>query len=176
LILKQANRLSLKLSMNKHDWIEKLSLVEHVEGGYFSESYRATEEMATSRVGSARSVMTSIYYMLTDDRPIDHLHKNQSDIVHYFQAGSPITYILINLGGQLSKVKLGLDIAQGEVPQLLVPSGYWKAAVLESGEYGLLGEAVAPGFDYRDMTIAKADDISAQLPELWNELAPYVRA
>jgi uncharacterized protein len=162
--------------MNKHDWIEKLSLVEHVEGGYFSESYRATEEMATPRVGSDRSVMTSIYYLLTDDRPIDHLHKNQSDIVHYFQAGSPITYILIDLDGQLSKVKLGLNIAQGEVPQLLVPSGYWKAAVLEAGEYGLLGEAVAPGFDYRDMTIAKADDISAQFPELWNELALYVRA
>ncbi|MGB3786551.1 MAG: cupin domain-containing protein, partial [Phormidesmis sp.] len=64
----------------------------------------------------------------------------------------------------------------GEVPQLLVPKGYWKAAVLESGEYGLLGEAVAPGFDYRDMTIAKAEEIRAQFPALWNQLAPYVRA
>lgn len=161
--------------MNKQDWIEKLSLIEHVEGGYFSESYRATEEMATPREGSARSVMTSIYYLLTDDRPIDHLHQNKSDIMHYFQAGSPITYILVNLEGELIKVKLGLDLANGEVPQLLVPSGYWKAAVLEAGEYGLLGEAVAPGFDYRDMAIAQADSIRAQFPTLWNELAPYVR-
>ena len=30
--------------MNKQDWIEKLSLVEHVEGGYFSESYRSAEK------------------------------------------------------------------------------------------------------------------------------------
>ena len=161
--------------MNKQDWIEQLSLVEHVEGGYFSESYRATEEMATPREGSSRSVMTSIYYLLTDDRPIDHLHKNQSDIMHYFQAGSPITYILVDLAGKFSKVTLGLDVAKGEVPQLLVPSGYWKAAVLESGEYGLLGEAVAPGFDYRDMAIAKADEIKQQFPTLWDELAPYVR-
>ncbi len=162
--------------MNKHDWIEKLSLTKHVEGGYFSESYRASEEMATSRVGSARSVMTSIYYLLTDDSPIDHLIRNESDIVHYFQAGSPITYILVDLEGHLHRVKLGLDIAQGEVPQLIVPGGYWKAAVLEAGEYGLLGEAVAPGFDYRDMTMGKAAEISAQFPELWKELAPYVRA
>jgi len=161
--------------MNKQDWIEKLSLIEHVEGGYFSESYRATEEMATTREGSARSVMTSIYYLLTDDRPIDHLHQNKSDIMHYFQAGSPITYILVNLDGALSKVTLGLDVAQGEVPQLLVPGGYWKAAVLEAGEYGLLGESVAPGFDYRDMAIAQADSIRSQFPTLWNELAPYVR-
>ncbi len=162
--------------MNKQDLIEQLSLVEHVEGGYFSETYRAAEEIQTPRAGQTRSVMTSIYYLLTDDRPIDHLHQNRSDIMHYFQAGSPITYVLIDLNKTLSRVKLGLNIKQGEVPQLLVPQGYWKAAVLETGEYGLLGEAVAPGFDYRDMTIAKADEIRAQFPALWEDLAPYVRA
>ncbi len=161
--------------MNKRDWIEKLSLIEHVEGGYFAETYRAPETMPTNREGSIRATMTSIYYLLSDDRPIDHLHKNQSDIMHYFQAGSPITYLLVTPDGDLQKQKLGLDLAQGEQPQLLVPSGYWKAAVLEAGEYGLLGEAVAPGFDYRDMTIAKATDIRAQFPALWSELAPYVR-
>ena len=162
--------------MNKQDLIEKLSLVEHVEGGYFSETYRATSEINTPREGTTRSMMTSIYYLLTDDRPVDHLHQNQSDIMHYFQAGSPITYILVDLQQTLSKVKLGLSLEKGEVPQLLVPKGYWKAAVLELGEYGLLGEAVAPGFDYRDMTIAKASEIRARMPALWDELAPYVRA
>ena len=162
--------------MNKEQIIAQLSLVEHVEGGYFSETYRSSEEMSTPREGSDRALLTSIYYLLTDDRPIDHLHQNKSDIMHYFQAGSPITYILIDTDKKLSKVKLGLNLEQGEVPQLLVPKGYWKAAVLESGEYGLLGEAVAPGFDYRDMTIAKANEIQAQFPTLWDELAPYVRA
>ncbi|MGB3573592.1 MAG: cupin domain-containing protein [Phormidesmis sp.] len=159
----------------KQALIEQLSLVEHVEGGYFSETYRSAQEMPTSREGQTRSVMTSIYYLLTDDRPVDHLHQNKSDIMHYFQAGSPITYILIDLDGNLSRVKLGMAIAKGEVPQLLVPKGYWKAAVLESGEYGLLGEAVAPGFDYRDMTIAKADEMQIRFPAIWNQLAPYVR-
>ena len=162
--------------MNKKDLIEQLSLTEHVEGGYFSESYRAAESMETAREGEVRSLMTSIYYLLTDDRPIDHLHQNKSDIMHYFQAGEPITYILVDLDQNLRKVRLGMAIDKGEVPQLLVPAGYWKAAVLESGEYGLLGEAVAPGFDYRDMTIAKADIIRTEMPDLWEELAPYVRA
>ncbi len=162
--------------MNKHDWIERLSLVEHVEGGYFAETYRAIETIPTAREGSDRSTMTSIYYLLTDDRPIDHLHQNQSDIVHYFHAGSPITYLLIAPDGTLSRVKLGLDLTQGETPQLCVPGGYWKAAVLEAGEYGLIGEAVAPGFDYRDMTIAKAAEIKALFPDLWSELTAYVRA
>ncbi len=165
-----------KIIMNKQDWIEQLSLVEHVEGGYFSETYRASEQIETPREGSERAVMTSIYYLLTDDRPVDHLHQNKSDIMHYFQAGSAITYLLIDLQGKLSKVKLGLDLKRGQVPQLLVPKGYWKAAVLESGEYGLLGESVAPGFDYRDMTIAKAAVMRDRFSSIWNEIAPYVRA
>ncbi|MEO1589887.1 MAG: cupin domain-containing protein [Cyanobacteria bacterium J06632_22] len=162
--------------MDKQTIIQKLGLVEHVEGGYFAETYRATATLTTERVGQDRNVLTSIYYLLTDDRPIDHLHKNKSDILHYFQAGSPITYLLITPSGQLERHVLGLNLAAGEVPQLLVPGGYWKAAVLESGEYGLLGEAVAPGFDYRDMEIAKAKAIKADFPNLWEQMAPYVRA
>ena len=161
--------------MNKQDLIKYLSLTEHTEGGYFAESYRADLTVSTERVGGDRNILTSIYYLLTDDRPIDHLHRNQSDILHYFQAGSAITYLLVSPSGELKKVKLGLNFTQGEVAQLLVPGGYWKAAVLEAGEFGLLGESVAPGFDYRDMEIATADSIQASFPNLWTELAPYIK-
>ena len=162
--------------MNKHDLIEQLSLVEHTEGGYFVESYRSPQTIATDRVDSDRNILTSIYYLLTDDRSIDHLHRNQSDILHYFQAGSPITYFLVSPTGKLEKVKLGLNFAAGEVGQLLVPGGYWKAAVLESGEYGLLGESVAPGFDYRDMEIARSNTFKADFPHLWSELSTYIKS
>ena len=161
--------------MNKHDLIQQLSLTEHTEGGYFAETYRSSQTLPTKRAGGDRNLLTSIYYLLTNDRPTDHLHRNQSDIMHYFQAGSAITYFLVTPTGTLEKVKLGLNFAQGEVAQLLVPGGYWKAAVLESGEYGLLGESVAPGFDYRDLEIAQADTFKASFPHLWSELSPYVK-
>ncbi len=95
--------------------------------------------------------------------------------MHYFQAGSAITYLIVYPSGRLDKLKLGLDFINGEVGQLLVPGGCWKAAVLEKGEFGLLGEAVAPGFDYRDMEVAKPDNIRQSFPDLWNELAPYIK-
>jgi predicted cupin superfamily sugar epimerase len=63
--------------MNKHDLIKQLSLTEHTEGGYFVENYRSAKTLPTNRQGSDRSLLTSIYYLLTDDRPIDHLHRNQ---------------------------------------------------------------------------------------------------
>ena len=161
--------------MNKEDLIKHLSLVEHIEGGYFAETYRSTSQMPTDREGSDRSILTSIYYLLTSDRPINHFNQNQSDILHYFQAGSAITYILLSPTGELTKIKLGLNFAAGEVAQLLVPGGYWKAAVLETGEFGLLGESVAPGFDYRDMTLGTANYFQNSYPHLWQELAPYVK-
>lgn len=161
--------------MNKQDLIQQLNLVEHTEGGYFVESYRSPQTMTTDREGGDRNILTSIYYLLTDDRPIDHFHRNQSDILHYFQAGAPITYFLISPEGKLEKIKLGLNFTAGEVGQLLVPGGYWKAAVLESGEYGLLGESVSPGFDYRDMEIAQAADFNANFPHLWSDLAQYIK-
>lgn len=161
--------------MNKQDLIEHLSLVEHIEGGYFYETHRSQQTIDTDREGKERATLTSIYYLLTDDRPIDYFHRNRSDILHYFHQGSPITYLIITPEGKLTKVKLGINLARGEVPQLLVPGGYWKAAVLENGEFGLLGEAVAPGFDYRDMEIARSDYFRSQFPDLWTELALYVK-
>ena len=162
--------------MKKEDLIEHLGLIEHIEGGYFVETYRSKMEIATARKGSDRSILTSIYYLLTDDRPIDYFHRNQSDILHYFQAGSSILYLLLSPDGELTKTKLGLDFSQGEVAQLLVPGGYWKAAVLESGQYGLLGESVAPGFDYRDMELATPEHFQTAFAHLWSQLSPYVKS
>lgn len=161
--------------MNKYDLIEKLSLVEHIEGGYFQETYRSNLTTNTDIKRGERKLLTSIYYMLTDNRPVDHFHKNKSDIIHYFHGGSPVTYLVLELNGKLSKFQLGFDVTKGHVPQLLVPKDYWKAAILEEGEFGLLGEAVAPGFEYQDMEIAKPDYFKANFPDLWDELSPYVK-
>ncbi|MEA5488202.1 hypothetical protein [Pseudanabaena sp. CCNP1317] len=40
----------------------------------------------------------------------------------------------------------------------------------------MIGESVAPRFDYRNMSIANADDIKAQFLHLWHDLDPYVRS
>jgi len=147
----------------------------HPEGGYYSEIYSSGMMIETDRVGQQRSAMTSIYYLLTDDSPIDYFHINKSDIMHYFHGGSPVTYLLIPPNGTLQKCKLGLNLANGEKPQLLVPAGYWKVAVLEAGEFGLLGEGVAPVFDFRDMEIAQSEDVGQRCPGIWDELAPYIK-
>lgn len=162
--------------MNKQDLIQKLSLVKHVEGSYFSETYRSCLTIDTAREGNQRNLITSIYYLLTKEQPIGYFNKNQSPILHYFHGGSPLTYLILSENGHLERVKLGFDVTKNQVPQLLVPENCWKATILESGEYGLLGEAVSPGFDYRDMSLATPDYFRSHFPQLWSELAPYVKS
>ena len=148
--------------MTKTKLIATLALIPHREGGYFRRSF-ASDYAVTSEEGTRRPAMTSIYYLLTDDSPIGHWHRNRSDIMHYFHCGAPLHYWLIDPAGELSQHILGDDISAGGQLQLLVPGGYWKATELTAGaEYGLLSEAVSPGFCPQDMEMASADKLAAE--------------
>lgn len=158
--------------MEKHDIIEQLGLEHHpLEGGYFTRTYESDERIANSR----RRLLTSIYYMLTDNNSVGFLHKNRSDIIHYFHSGDPITYVTISESGELEKHVLGMNLYAGQRPQLLVRGGCWKASVLTSGEYGLISEAVSPGFEYCDNELATVEAIGSRFPNLLTTLRPYIK-
>jgi len=154
--------------LNAQQVVELLDLEAHIEGGYFKQTYKAETKIDT--VNGERVTMTSLFYMLTEDSPMGQFHINKSDIVHYYQAGNPIEYIFIKPDGELETHILGPDISSGQVLQLIVPGGYWKAARLVLNEhtqfdFGLIGDAVAPGFEYHDMQIAKSDELTKQFPQ-----------
>ncbi|HVT62910.1 MAG TPA: cupin domain-containing protein [Legionellaceae bacterium] len=153
----------------KEQLIEQLHLEKHVEGGYFCRTYQSPLQAKN------RALMSSIYYMLTDDHPIGHFHLNQSDILHFFHLGSPIHYLTISPEGTLESFILGPEITAGHTLQKLVKGGYWKASFLESGPFGLLSEAVSPGFEYADMTLGDSDLMKTLFPALWSQIAPYVK-
>lgn len=157
--------------MDKHQLIETLALEPHIEGGYFRRTYRSARQADVP----SRCLLSSIFYLLTDDSPIGHLHRNRSDIIHYFQGGSPLTYWIVHPDGRLERVVMGTGLGQGQRLQLTVPGGCWKASELESGEFGLVSEAVAPGFEYEDMELADEALIKSQFPQLWSSLAKFVK-
>lgn len=161
-------------ALTKASLIQCLGLEIHDEGGYFCQIHQSEWMTDTpDRDGGVRFGINTIYYMMTDDSPIGHFHRNQSDIIHFFHAGSPITYFTVTPDGQFNRIVLGPDPTLGHVFQMTVPGGVWKASVLESGTYGLLSEAVAPGFDYRDRDLATPELLQGLFPHLWSELAPY---
>lgn len=162
--------------MDKRQLIAKLSLEPHVEGGYFRRTYQSGQVIDSAGDGRARHLASSIYYLLTDDSPIGHLHRNRSDILHYFHCGSPLSYLILHPDGRLERAVLGLDLEQGQRPQLLVRGGCWKASELESGEFALISEVVAPGFDYADMELAGMEVLRSQFPQWVDRLGKYVKA
>jgi uncharacterized protein len=153
--------------MTKADYIRELSMRRHREGGYFAETYRSDITIDTGRPGKhgLRSIGTCIYYMLTDDEPRGFLHRNLSPIIHFFHAGAPMTYWLMDETGLRERHVLGPNLAAGEALQLLVPGGVWKCSELHpGGSYGLLSEAVMPGFEYDDSRIPSRDEFLGLFP------------
>lgn len=154
--------------MTKADILQYLQLQPHMEGGYFRRTY-CNENTATLADGATRAWMSSIFYLLTDDSPIGYFHRNRSDILHFWQGGASLTYYLIAADGCYRETVLGPNLAAGEQLQLLVSGNTWKATRLNGGEFGLLSEAVTPGFDYSDMQLASAGQLRAAYPDLWRQ-------
>lgn len=146
--------------------IEALGLDGHVEGGYFRRTYEASGKPRIDAGQGERFSMTSIFYLLTAGGPVGHFHRNRSDIVHYFHLGDPIEYFLIHPDGRLETVVMGPDPTRGHRLQLTVAGGIWKASHLTDGShgYGLISEAVTPGFDYADMTLGVTSDLVQRFP------------
>ncbi|WP_279244912.1 cupin domain-containing protein [Candidatus Litorirhabdus singularis] len=151
--------------MNKQQWIDQLGLQAHIEGGYFKRSFASQQFSADPAGDEERLSLTCIYYMLSDDSPLGYWHRNRSDIVHFFHQGAALDYYLLQPDGVLSRHVLGSDAAAGEVLQLAVPGGTWKCTHLSVGEYGLISEAVVPGFEYADMELGSVSQLSAQFPQ-----------
>lgn len=160
--------------MDKTTLINTLGLERHIEGGYFRRSYES--EFSLNTANGKRHLLTSIYYLLSDDEPIGHFHQNRSDILHFFHAGSAIDYYILSPAGQLQITTLGPDPGLGHQFQLLVKSGSWKASQLRDGEYALISEAVSPGFDFADMRLADAEFMQAEFPQHWNRIRHLVKS
>ncbi len=160
--------------MKKEQLIEQLKLEPHIEGGYFRRTYGSQIKINVAEGTNSRKIASSIYYMLTDLSPIGRLHKNTSDILHFYHGGAPICYYVIHPDGKLQQTILGTDIENGQKLQLLVEGGCWKASELQDGEFGLISEVVVPGFEYQDMEMANAKQIKAMYPDLWGTLSKFI--
>ncbi|TXS89571.1 cupin domain-containing protein [Parahaliea maris] len=155
--------------------IRELQLEGHVEGGYFSRTFQADHRPQIDTEAGERYTLTSIYYLLTEDSPIGHWHRNRSDIIHYWHLGAPVHYYMIHPDGRLETAVLGPDLAAGQRLQLVVRGGIWKASHLPEGDYGLISEAVSPGFDYADMTLGERDELLQSFPRHAEVIRAYTR-
>ncbi len=149
--------------------IKKLDLEPHPEGGYFKETYRSHGKIDKNALpkeyNSERNYATCIYFLLTSDT-FSAFHKINQDEIWHFYDGSPIELHLLSEDGDHSKVIIGRDFSNGQIPQYVVPGGYWFAAkVIDKGDYALVGCSVSPGFDFKDFVLPNRAELHAKFPQ-----------
>lgn len=149
--------------------IETLELQPHPEGGYYKETYRSQDIIVKDALPKVfnghRNHSTGIYYLL-ESKDFSAFHRINQDEMWHFYKGTTLILTMISEKGELSSLKIGNNIANGEVPQAVVPKGYWFAAKVEQPEsYALLGCTVAPGFDFQDFELAERTKLIAKFPQ-----------
>ena len=158
--------------MSAPDWVSKLGLELHPEGGYFKRIYTAASSHSTAT--GERPLATSIYYLLNQAEPRGRLHRNRSDILHFFLDGGPVEYLMLAADGALRRERLGNG--PGDARFLLVPGGCWKASqLIGEAAHALVAEVVTPGFDYADHQFASLDQLRREHPRHAEELAAFTR-
>lgn len=153
------------------DWIRRLHLEPHPEGGFYRETYRATGIIpARPSFGGERSASTAIYFLLKSGQR-SKLHRIKSDELWHFYAGDPLEISWIEEGGGLRRAMLGIDVERGEGPQVVVPAHTWFGAMhcasAPQGGHGftLVGCTVAPGFDFADFEMGEREALVQQYPQ-----------
>ncbi|MGE5315677.1 MAG: cupin domain-containing protein [Acidobacteriota bacterium] len=152
------------------EWIERLSLIPHPEGGYYREIFRSSGAIEGGALpaqygGRQRAYVTSIYFLLKSGE-CSRYHRLRSDELWYFHAGSPLTISIIDARtGALTQQRLGSDPAKDEVLQFAVPAESWFGAEVDAPDsYALISCVVAPGFDFADFELGVRAELIRRYP------------
>ena len=132
--------------MTADDIIVQLNLAPHPEGGFYRQTWAAEND--------GRPAGTCIYFLLKDGEA-SHWHKVDATEIWHYYAGAPLILTISDTDeGPAVDHILGPDLATGQAPQGIVPTGAWQAA-RTTGDWTLVGCTVSPGFQFEGFTLAK---------------------
>ncbi|AGF56369.1 hypothetical protein B0P06_005366 [Clostridium saccharoperbutylacetonicum] len=144
-------------------FVKQLDMIPHQEGGFYKEVYDSGDNVSVENINEPRKLWTTIYFLLRDGE-VSNFHRLKSDEMWYYHAGSSLTIYMINPEGELIIEQLGLDIENGEKPQVLVPKGYIFGSAMNNSGYALVGCMVAPGFEFKDFELFERNYLLDKYP------------
>lgn len=150
----------------KNELIERFGMMSHPEGGAFVETYRSSL-LVPNHEANERAASTGIYFLLGRGE-FSAFHRIKSDEMWHFYTGDSLRIIEISLTGDLKETRLGINFAEGELCQYVVPAGAWFASTpVEGGTNGFsfVGCTVAPGFDFSDFELAEEVELTQTFPQ-----------
>ena len=129
--------------------IAALGMIRHPEGGWYVETFR------DNTAAGGRGHSTAIYFLLeASDVSAWHRVKDAAEVWHYHAGAALELSVCENDGGNRFSRVLGMDLATGERPQVVVPAGWWQTAK-SLGDWTLVSCTVAPGFEFAQFELAE---------------------
>lgn len=137
--------------MDADEVIELLGLEPLLgEGGQWAQTWRDEHS-------------TAIYFLLRPD-DFSALHRLASVELWHHYAGAAVEMLLLELGGLVSRLRLGDDLAGGERPIVAVEAGTWMAAET-TGDWSLVGTTMAPRYEEADFELGDRAALADAYPE-----------
>ncbi|MEP2349466.1 MAG: cupin domain-containing protein [Algoriphagus sp.] len=143
--------------------IEKLHLLPHPEGGFYSETYRS--EISTETNTGHRNLTTAIYFLLTSEN-VSKFHRIKSDELWFFHEGSKLTVHTLSKNGH-QQLSLGhpSDLVDSSPQQLVKAHTIFGSSIDEPNSYALVSCVVSPGFDFIDFELFGEGQLLEQYPD-----------
>ena len=143
--------------------VDKLNLIPHPEGGFYSETYRS--EMTIGTATGERNLTTAIYFLLTSAH-VSKFHRIKSDELWFFHEGSSLTVHMLSEDGH-QKLSLGhpSPTVDTSAQHLVKTHTIFGSSVDEPNSYALVSCVVSPGFDFADFELFEAEDLLEKYPE-----------
>jgi predicted cupin superfamily sugar epimerase len=120
--------------------------VPHPEGGHFAETFRDKNGQ------NGRALSTAIYFLLRRGEG-SQWHRIDATEIWHFYAGDALLLRIAEQGRPTEAMRVGVDLANGERPQAVVPAGAWQLAET-LGAWTLVGCTVSPGFHFQGFELA----------------------
>ncbi len=140
--------------MNAKEYIQKLGLTPHPEGGWYRQVYGNDQ--------NGEKQISTIYYMLCDeDFSAFHRLHNMVEI-WYYHAGDPLDIYVISPDGELTVHHLS---ANSEMQVVIEPEQWFAAALPGKKGFSLVGCAVVPAFTFGNFELAKKEELLSAYPQ-----------
>ena len=142
---------------------EAYNLIEHPEGGCFSEAYTSPFEKDNRTYGG------SIYFMLEKD-DLSHFHQIDCDELWFFHEGCGMKVVVLDDEGK-HELLLGSNYDKNERDMVLIKAGsIFAAENLDKNSYTFISCVTIPGFTYEGFRLVDKKEIKDKYPDLYDDI------
>ncbi len=148
--------------------LSRFGLEPHPEGGFYRETWRSPHRVLTPR--GERAALTVIHFLLPAGA-FSAFHRIASDEVWQHAGGDDVELHVLDPAGGYEVRRVG----PGGDPHFVVPGGCWQASRPAGARFSLASCIVAPGFEFAELELARADDLVRLRPDLAGTIRSLTR-